>query len=130
MNIVEGIYLEEKQSQLGTGHTASTVTFKNYYAVVFESGCVMAFLLDDDLGLTGIKEKCTADKVSNQYKHQPELQDRFEELRASLGGRREKAKAAPPPVKTDPRPKPVAKPAGDIEKKGSGNWWETPGSGL
>lgn len=123
MGIIEGIYLEEKRGQLGTGHTASTVTFKNYYAVIAESDCALAFLLDDDLGLTGIKEKCPTDKLGGQYKHQPDLQGRFDELRPSLGGRREK-KQAEPPVKAQARPKPVTKPSGTVQKTTSGNWWE------
>ncbi len=129
MSIVEGIYLEEKKSQLGTGHTASTVTFRNFFAVVVEGGSILAFLLDDDLGLTGIKEKMTQEKITATLKHQPDLQDRFEQLRPSLGGRREKPKAEPP-VKAQPRPKPVTKPSGEIQKKSSDNWWDKPGSGL
>ena len=57
MSIVEGIYLEEKKSQLSDGPHGFHGDVSQFLCRGGRGGSVLAFLLDDDLGLTGIKER-------------------------------------------------------------------------
>jgi hypothetical protein len=109
--IVEGIYLETKQTQVGTGHTASRVTFKNHYALRVSGDQAVLFLLDDNLGLTGLREMVPLSQVGQRLEYQPQLQETFDLLQAKLGPRPQPA--APPqarPVAQPPQARPAAQP--------------------
>ncbi len=93
--VVEGIYLETKQTQVGTGHTASRVTFKNHYALCLNGEEAVLYLLDDDLGLTGLREKVPLGRVAGRLEYQPQLQEAFSALLPKLGSR---PQAAPRPA--------------------------------
>jgi hypothetical protein len=98
--VLEGIYLETKQTQVGTGHTASRVTFKNHYALRLGGEQAVLFLLDDDLGLTGLREMVPLSQVGSRLEYQPQLQETFQALLPKLGPRPQpaaQAKPSPPP---------------------------------
>lgn len=101
--LVEGIYLEVKQGTLGTGNTASRTTFRNFYAVRLVGDEVDLHLLDDRLGLTGLKETVPLARFPRQLSHQPKLAPYFDKLKPSL------AAARPPQARPAPQP-PAARP--------------------
>lgn len=100
--VVEGIYLEVKQSTVGTGNTASRTTFRNFYAVCVADEAVVMYLLDDRLGLTGLRETVTMAGFPKQLTYQPKLDPYYEKLKPSL---------APPPPQVRPKaPAPAVRP--------------------
>ncbi|MBI4799798.1 MAG: hypothetical protein HY794_13950 [Desulfarculus sp.] len=114
--VQEGIYLETKQTQVGTGHTASRVTFKNFYALRLAGEEAVLFLLDDNLGLTGLRESVPLAQVNKRLEYQPDLQNAFAALLPKLGSRpqpaaRPAARPAPAAVQTvNPAQPPQARP--------------------
>lgn len=102
--VQEGIYLETKQTQVGTGHTASRVTFKNYYALRLAGEEAVLFLLDDNLGLTGLRESVSLAQASKRLEYQPDLQDAFAALLPKLGSRPQPAARPAPAAQTRPAP--------------------------
>lgn len=110
--LVEGIYLEVKQSTVGTGDTASRVTFRNFYAVRVMGEEVDLHLLDDRLGLTGLKETVPLARFPKQLSYQAKLDPFFEKLRPSLGAPRppQVRPAAPAPATRTPAAPPQTRP--------------------
>ena len=106
-SLQEGIYLEEKKGRIGTGHTSSNVTYKNYYAVRLSGEMAELFLLDDQLSLTGLKEKANQQSVLQRMTFKPEHQVHFESLRAAMGPG---ANPSPVPQKRDAAKVPQTKP--------------------
>ncbi len=130
-----GIYLETKKSEVGTGSTASTLTFRNFYAARQAGDRVELFLLDDDLNLTGLREWVAPDEMQGRFTHQPDHQERFEQLMDYVGGPvaeprpetpppRERPKAGAPqvrPASPPPQTRAAAPPPADYQDKG---WWD------
>lgn len=81
----EGIYLAEKKGELGIGQTASSMTYKNLYAVRQAGEMVEVCLLNEHLKLTGLREQIPMLRFRGAFKHQPEMQDTFEALKPDLG---------------------------------------------
>ncbi|MBI5521847.1 MAG: hypothetical protein HY910_04390 [Desulfarculus sp.] len=107
--VQEGIYLETKQTQVGTGHTASRVTFKNHYALRLAGEEAVLFLLDDNLGLTGLRESVPLAQVGKRLEYQPDLQDTFAALLPRLGSRPQPAaRPASAPAQSAPAAAPAA----------------------
>lgn len=144
MSLVDGIYLEEKKSNLGTGSTSSTVVFRNYYAVFFRGETAISFLLDDKLALTGMTEKGQASRFAAGMTHQPDLHEQFAQIKQALAQRAAQAKpaqcqpAAPPVTATppaQPQPPQSAKSAKQVKpaapkEASDGNWWDLTSRGA
>ncbi|MCA1905208.1 MAG: hypothetical protein LDL11_01300 [Desulfarculus sp.] len=149
--VPEGIYLEIKQSTVGTGNTASRVTFRNFYAVRVVGEMADLHLLDDRLGLTGIKETVALANFPSQLSHQPKLDPFFAKLLPSLGPAQPpqtRASAPPPaarPASAPPQERSVAavpqeraaaqppqtrKPAPPPAEKKESGWWEMTSRGA
>ncbi len=143
--VPEGIYMEVKQSTVGTGNTASRVTFRNFYAVRVTGERADLHLLDDRLGLTGIKESVSLASFPSQWTYQPKLDPYFAKLLPSLGPAQPpqvRAEAPPPatrPTSTPPQERPAAtlpqerpaaqppqtrKPAQPPAEPKESGWWE------
>lgn len=84
-HVAEGIYLEAKQTQVVTGHTASRVTFKNHYAMVLAGQEAVLYFLGDELSLTGLREKVSLAQVASRLEYQPQLQDEVRGHAAQAG---------------------------------------------
>ena len=125
----DGIYMEVKQTQVGTGSTASRITFKNYYAARIAGGQADLFLLDDGLELTGLRETVSVQRLAKAYEYQPGMQDSYQALLPRLSARPQTQAAAPPPqvrpAAAPPQERPQAQPPAKApEKKNDGAWWE------
>ncbi len=141
----EGIYLETKQGRLGTGHTSSNVVFKNYYAARQVGEKVEMFLLDDDMGLTGLREQVSLKSFTGKYQYQPQLQERYQDISAGLpplpgqAAPQQRQEATPPqtrPAAQPPQTRPPAQapqkrqPApAPAEQSGDTPWWEMTSKG-
>ncbi len=131
--IAEGIYLETKQSQLGTGHTSSNVVFRTFWAARPAGGQVEVYLLDNQLGPTGLAELMSpAEFLGKGWMHVPRLDARYQGLKGKL---KPVAQAAPetpaaPPAKAvpaAPQAKPASAPAAAKpapKPQAEGGWWE------
>jgi hypothetical protein len=146
-SLQEGIYLEEKKGRIGTGHTSSNVTYKNYYAVRQSGEMAELFLLDDQLALTGLKEKASQQSVVERMTHRPEHQVHFESLKAAMGPGtkpspvpQKRAESKAPQTKPQAGP-PQAKPAAaapqvkqpakvPAKKEQEEPWWESTRKGA
>lgn len=142
--VTEGIYLETKKTNVGTGHTASQVVFRSFYAVRPAGEKAEIFLLDDDLGLTGLREQITAAELAKRMQYVPRLQGRYQAMAASLGPRPAAARPKPavqppakeasgapaqtqqaaPPAENKAPNKAPAKPAPPLGGQGDAPWWE------
>lgn len=108
--VPEGIYLETKQTKVGTGHTASRVTFKNYYALMVRGEQAVLFLLDDNLELTGLRETVSLTRLDPKLEHQPDMEAAFQALLPKLGPRPQAPAAPAAPAAPVPQARPVAAP--------------------
>ena len=108
--VAQGIYLETKQSKVGTGHTASRVTFKNYYALVLQGQQAVLHLLDDNLELTGLRESVPLSQVAPRLEYQPDLQANFLALLPKLSAKAAAPAPAPRPTAQPPQERPAAQP--------------------
>lgn len=135
--ITDGIYLKSKASRVGTGHTASNVTFRSFYLVRSAGERVECFLLDDKLNPTGIKESLTpGDLAQKSWQHLPQLQKRYPGICAKLAAppavkepaQAPQARPAPPPPAAKPESPPPAQKR-DKPEAGEGNWWELTAKG-
>lgn len=117
--VPEGIYLEIKQSTVGTGNTASRVTFRNFYAVRLHGPEVDLHLLDDRLGLTGVKETVSLTRFPSQLSYQPKLDPYFAKLLPSLGPTRtpKVQEEAPPPAARPESALPQERPAASLPQE-------------
>jgi hypothetical protein len=144
--IKEGFYLETKTSRVGTGHTASDVTFRNFYLARPAGAQVECFLLDDKLNPTGIKELLTLQEFTEKgWQYLPQLQKRYSGVCAKLAappvpkqpaqapqkrpqaGAPQVRSAAPPPTAKPASPPPAQKPA--KPQGGDTPWWELTSKG-
>lgn len=121
-NLREGIYLQEKKGSVGTGVTSQGIVYKNYYAVRLTDTHAELFLLDDDLALTGLRERVNLAKLQKGYEYQPELQARFKALDANLGPRPKAPASSAPASKAAPQARPAPKPR--VEAKEPAGWWD------
>lgn len=134
-SIKPGIYLETKKSEVGTGVTSSTLTFRNYYAARPSGDRVELFLLDDDLNLTGLHDWADPEEMESRFTHQPEHDERFDQLMGYVGAPAvepapqasppQARPEAPPPAERSaaepPQTRPAPPPPADYNDKG---WWE------
>lgn len=111
-----GIYLEEKKSTIGTGATAKTAEYRNFWVTLEVCGeKVVMILLDDDFKPTALKESFHQDVVNGPGWHYiAEGEKRYQRLRPHLD------RILAPPV---PAAQESQAPAS------SGNWWEGGSSG-
>lgn len=114
-DIKDGIYLEVKKGVIGTGHTAKTEEYRNFWMTVGQQGDeVQCVLLNNDFKLTGIRETIPAAEFnSDRFTYIPQGEKRYRALLAQL------AEAAPV-KKTAPTATGPTKP----EKTSSPKWWE------
>jgi hypothetical protein len=66
--VAEGIYLETKQTNVGTGHTSSNVVFRTFWAVRPAGERVEAHLLDNQLAPTGLAESLSPAELAGDRK--------------------------------------------------------------
>lgn len=106
-----GIYLEEKNSSIGTGATAKTAEYRSFWATLCEQeSCMVMVLLNDDFRPTGIKEKIPLEKLKGANWHYiAEGEKRYGLLRPHLD-----KMLAQPAAPAAPAEKPAA----------AGNWWD------
>ena len=108
-----GIYLEEKNSPIGTGATAKTTQYRNFWVTlkVLEKSAEMV-LLDDDFRPTAIRQIFAHEVLLGTGWHYiAEGEKRYNRLRPYLD-----RMLAPPAA-----PKAAAQPAA---ASGGGKWWE------
>lgn len=135
--IADGIYLKSKASRVGTGHTASNVTFRSFYLVRSAGERVECFLLDDKLNPTGIKESLTPDELAQKgWQHLPQLQKRYPGICAKLDAPPAAKEPAQAPQKRPqaaaPQTRPTSPPPAQKPNKAEGeegNWWELTSKG-
>jgi hypothetical protein len=144
--ISDGFYLETKTSRVGTGHTASNVTFRSFYLARSAGEQVESFLLDDKLNPTGIKELMTPGEFTSKgWQYLPQLQKRYEGICAKIDSPPAKRDPAEPPQKRPqaaapqtrpdappPAPKPASPPPAKKPEKPEGDdgaWWEMTSKG-
>jgi len=123
--IKPGIYLELKEVAIGTGATAKTQVFRNFWMTLSHEGDqVKAVLLDGDFKPTPVAQSLPeGDFVSGRLKYVPQGEKKYQALIKSLS-------PGPAPVSHEaesPPPTSAPKPAAG---KGSGNWWEAGGDTL
>lgn len=107
-----GIYLEEKKSSIGTGGTAKTAEYRNFWVtlLVKESVAEMV-LLDDDFRPTGIRETFGFEIIRGPGWHFiAEGEKRYQRLRPHLDR-----------LLAPPAPQPAAAQAASPK---NANWWE------
>ena len=106
-----GIYLEEKKSSIGTGGTAQTAEYRNFWVTLaIRESIAEMVLLDDDFRPTGLRETFTFEAMTGPGWHFiAEGEKRYQRLRPHLD--RLLAPPAPKPAASQPAP-----------SKGS-NWW-------
>ncbi|MDR2387734.1 MAG: hypothetical protein LBE80_09160 [Deltaproteobacteria bacterium] len=111
----EGIYLETKKNIIGTGSTAKVAEYRNFWATLRVSELVMEMiLLDDNFGLTGIKEKFPTEVVSGPnwlFVHQGEK--RYAQIKQKLNSMLAAAAAK----------QAAKKPAASASNSKKGGWW-------
>lgn len=146
--VAEGIYLETKQTNVGTGHTSSNVVFRTFWAVRPAGALVEAHLLDNQLAPTGLAESLSpAELAGKGWMYVDKLQARYEGLKDKL---KPVPAPEPPPAKAQPQPaaaaapapsaapaasakpaSPAPKPAAPAAKPaGDQPWWELTQKGL
>ncbi|MBU2548221.1 MAG: hypothetical protein KKB20_07430 [Proteobacteria bacterium] len=114
--IKAGIYLEVKKGTIGTGGTAQTQEYRNFWMTVEErDGQVNCALLDNDFNLTPLRESfSTAEFDSGRFTFIPQGEKRYKRLLQKLG-----LLNHPKPAASGPKTA-----AGPPQKKPSANWWE------
>jgi hypothetical protein len=123
-DLKEGIYLQEKPGRIGSGITARDIVYKNYYAVRLDGLNAEMFLLDDELTLTGLRERIPLKKLSEDYQYQPQHTVRFQVLNTSLGPR-PKSPASPPSAPVVAASHPVsAAPKSPAKAEAPAGWWD------
>jgi hypothetical protein len=110
----EGIYLEEKKSVIGTGGTAKTAAYRNFWATgIIRENTVVMVLLDDEFKPTGLQETFRREAVTGPgWFFIDQGEKKYQRLRPLL----DRILAAPAPA---PAPAAPAAPAAS----GTGNWW-------
>lgn len=146
-----GIYLEVKKGTIGTGVTAKSSEFKNFWLVMPESeGKTLIILLDEDFKLTGLKETVSVKEFeTGRFTYIPQGEKRYnllinqlekmkqEQLKKKSLQAQKASEAAPKKAanwweapEKDVKPGDIfdrgEKPEKDDQGAGSGNWWEGP----
>ena len=116
--IKPGVYLEVKKGVIGTGVTAKSTEYRNFWmTLTVTENEVELLLLDQDFNLTGVTDKLSVDEfLSGRFSYIAQGEKRYQLLLNKLV---EKNKAASP----GPKPGSPAKPKAD-EGKAEGKWWE------
>jgi len=117
--IKPGIYLEVKEVGIGTGATAKTQVYRNFWMTLAQEGDqVKALLLDGDFKPTTVTQSLPeGDFCSGRLKYVPQGEKRYRALIKSLS-------AGPAPASPEAEiPPPVSAPKPETGK-GSGNWWD------
>ena len=80
--VIPGIYLEVKKTQIGSGSTSQNASFRNFWITDFqEDETVKIILLNDDFKLTGLNEIITTDQLaSDRFTYVPEGEKRYQAL--------------------------------------------------
>lgn len=81
----EGIYLQVTKGKIGTGHTASDMTYKNYYAVRSLGERLELYLLGDDMQPIGLRETKSLSGFDAGFEYQPDQHDNFREIMTGMG---------------------------------------------
>ena len=110
-----GIYLELKKGVIGTGHTAKTEEYRNFWMTIAQNGQeVECVLLNNDFKPTGYREKIPlAEFAGQRFTYVPQGEKRYRALLAQITPTPRVKKEVP----SDPTP---AQP----EKTSSPKWWE------
>ncbi|MDR2300867.1 MAG: hypothetical protein LBF38_02345 [Deltaproteobacteria bacterium] len=113
----EGIYLETKKNIIGTGSTAKVAEYRNFWVTLKVSEVIMEMvLLDDNFGLTGIKEKFPTEVVSGpNWLYVEQGEKKYRQLKQKLD------QMLAPPAPKAPVKKPSAAASSSNSKKGG--WW-------
>ena len=124
VDVKPGIYLEIIKGSIGTGGTAKSAEYRNFWMTLDQTpNQVEMLLLDQDFLATGLKQKIPISEFeTNRFAYVPQGDKRYQLLLKKLGQPKTKAPAKTEPV-SDAQPaasKPEAKTAG----KASGKWWE------
>jgi hypothetical protein len=120
-DIQTGIYLEVKKGVIGTGHTAKSAEYRNFWMTLAQEGDqVHCVLLNQDFQLTGLNETFTTeDFESGRLTYIPQGEKRYQILLRELLEIKLKQKKKAPPA-ADPSPT-AAKPKEEPKAK---KWWE------
>lgn len=116
--VTPGIYLEVKKGTIGTGVTAKSTEYRNFWITVSqdEQG-VQAILLDTEFSPTGIREIfAVSDFESGRLNYIPEGEKKYQQLIARLTAGASNQPQSPP------SPKPAQ--AGETNPKPA-KWWES-----
>ncbi|MDR2366714.1 MAG: hypothetical protein LBF58_01170 [Deltaproteobacteria bacterium] len=110
----EGIYLETKKNIIGTGSTAKVAEYRNFWATLRVSEVFMEMiLLDDNFGLTGIKEKFPTEVVSGpNWLYVEQGEKKYRQLKQKLDQ-----------MLAPPAPKPQAKKPTGTSSPNKTGWW-------
>jgi hypothetical protein len=130
----EGIYLETKKSMIGTGSTAKTAEYRNFWVTLrIKEAKVEMILLDDAFSLTGIRETFDHEVVSGaNWLFVEQGEKKYRQLKPKLD------LILNPPPKNKPAPpaagkpadaahifnqkKPISAPKSQADSK-KGGWW-------
>ena len=133
--IKQGIYLQQVTTKIGTGVTSSNREVKNYYILRPTGNGAEAFLLTDNLELTGLREHLSLAELEDFY-YQGELHERFALLAQGLGPAPDGSPPPPPPTAqqavtepTPPTPKATQHQQPPRSKR-STPWWESTRDGA
>lgn len=129
----EGLYLEEKDSVIGTGSTSRNIVLRSMWVTreVTDESAVLQ-LLNDKGQPTAYVETLTVAEMDQRMIHRPIKPEVWEALKKKceaakpMNRAQAPAKAAAPPKAATPQKaaaKPSLKPKTAPKKKG--NWWDT-----
>ncbi|MBF0531299.1 MAG: hypothetical protein HQK55_18925 [Deltaproteobacteria bacterium] len=115
--VTPGIYLELKETNIGTGVTARKEQFRNFWMTLSQTGEeVVVALLDGDFNLTGVRQTFNnADFESGQLKYIPQGDKKYQILLSKL---EQIVKSSPPKPASTP-------PAATPSKPAAAKWWES-----
>jgi hypothetical protein len=115
-DIKGGIYLEVKKGVIGTGHTAKTEEFRNFWMTITQKGDeVQCILLDNDFKPTGLRETIPVAVLNGErFTYIPQGEKRYRAILAQLAEAAAKKQTAPPPAPAQAKP----------EKTASPKWWQ------
>ena len=129
----QGIYLQQVITKIGTGVTSSNREVKNYYLLRPAARGAEAFLLTDNLELTGLRETLSFAELRD-FHYQADLHERFIALSPGLGpAPKGAAPQAPPQAPAAPEmaaPPPQTGAPDKPKPKKKAPWWESTREGA
>ena len=143
LQLKEGIYLEKKMSSIGTGSTAKTVEYRNFWATgSLEADFAVMILLDNEFKPTSLKETFSLEVLTGpNWFFIAEGEKKYQFLRPQLdqimSPQPQSAKAETPAAPSSPKwwegDVPAGPPANPFELKKTakkappkkGGWWDT-----